>query len=162
MAGQRDLIVGATIAGRNQSEIERSIGFFINVLALRAEIPADITFLEFIQQVRETCLDAYTHQDLPFEKIIEKVKPEREFGRQPLVQMLFNLADTSERLLALPRCDVVKFAPFALAAKYELVLSAPEVDGKIQLNIVYNTELFSESRIIAMLRQFEFLLSQVS
>ena len=162
LAGQRDLIVGATVAGRNQSEIDRSIGFFINVLPLRAKIPTDATFLEFLQQVREICLDAYTHQDLPFEKIVEKIKPEREFSRQPLVQILFNLADTSERHLALPRCDVVKFAPLALAAKYDVVLSAPDIDGKIQLNIVYNPELFSGNWIIAMLRQFEYLLSQIS
>jgi len=160
--GQRDLIVGAAVAGRNHPEIERVIGFFINVLALRAKIPAEITFLKFLHQVRETCLDAYTHQDLPFERIIEEIKPEREIGRQPLVQVLFNLADSAERFLKLPGCEVVKRAPLALAAKYELVLSAPEVDGKIQLNIVYNTELFSERRIAAMLREFEFLLSQVA
>jgi amino acid adenylation domain-containing protein len=161
-SGQLDLIVGAAVAGRNHPEIERLIGFFINVLALRANIPADITFLKFLHQVRETCLDAYTHQDLPFERIVEEVKPERELGRQPLVQVLFNLADIAERLLKLPGCEIVKLAPFVLAAKYELVLSAPEVDGEIQLNIVYNTELFSESRITAMLREFEFLLSQVA
>jgi amino acid adenylation domain-containing protein len=161
-SGQRDLVVGATVAGRNQPEIERSIGFFINVLPLRANIPTDVTFLKFLQQVRETCLDAYTHQDLPFERIIEEVKPEREFSRQPLIQVLFNLADISERRLTLPGCNVAKLAPAALAAKYDIVLSAPELDGNIQLNMVYNPELFSESRIIAMLRQFEFLLSQIS
>jgi amino acid adenylation domain-containing protein len=161
-SGQRDLIVGATVAGRNHPEIERLIGFFINVLPFRVEIPADITFQKFVQQVRETCLDAYTHQDLPFERIVEEIKPERELGRQPLVQVLFNLADIAERFLILPGCEVVKLASFALAAKYELALSAPEIDGKIQLNIVYNTELFCESRIVSMLRELEFLLSQVA
>jgi amino acid adenylation domain-containing protein len=161
-SGQRDLIVGATVAGRNHPEVERLIGFFINVLPLRVDIPADITFQKLVHQVRETCLDAYTHQDVPFERIVEEVKPERELGRQPLVQVLFNLADIAERFLILPGCEVVKLAPSELASKYELVLSAPEVNGKIQLNIVYNTELFSESRVVSMLRELEFLFAQVA
>jgi amino acid adenylation domain-containing protein len=160
--GRFDVTVGATVAGRNRPEIENLIGFFINVLALRMQIFPDRSFLEFLREVREVCLDAYTHQDLPFEKVVEAINPQRELSMQPLFQVLVNLADVSERVLDLPGCDIVKRSLFVPAAKYDIALSAPEIDGKILLNIVYNAELFCESRMAAMLDQLVYLLSQVA
>ena len=97
--GQDDIIVGSTIAGRNRPETDGLIGFFINALALRTDLSGNPTFLELLKRVREVCLDAYTHQDLPFERVVEEINPQRDLSRNPLFQVMFNMADTSERIL---------------------------------------------------------------
>ena len=130
--GQDDIIVGSTIAGRNRSETDGLIGFFINALALRTHLSGNPTFLELLKRVREVCLDAYTHQDLPFERVVEEINPDRDLSRNPLFQVIFNMADTSERTLTLPRCAVTKLSSANPPAKFDIVLHAPEVDGRIE------------------------------
>jgi len=159
--GQDDIIVGSTIAGRNRPETEGLIGFFINALALRTDLSGNPTFLELLKRMREVCLDAYTHQDLPFEKVVEEINPERDLSRNPLFQVLFNMVDTSERILELAGCQTVKLPTSAPEAKFDIVLHAPEVDGKLELAIVYNADLFTDSRISSLLEQFSDLLAQV-
>ena len=160
--GQDDIILGSTIAGRNRPETEGLIGFFINALALRTDLSGNPTFLELLKRVREVCLDAYTHQDLPFERVVEEINPQRDLSRNPLFQVMFNMADTSERTLTLQGCTVTKISSADPSAKFDIVLHAPEVDGRIELAIVYNADLFSERRIINVLNQFTHLLSQVA
>jgi amino acid adenylation domain-containing protein len=160
--GQDDIILGATIAGRDRPETEGLIGFFINALALRTDLSGNPTFLELLKRVRDICLDAYTHQDLPFERVVEEINPQRDLSRNPLFQVMFNMADTSERTLTLPGCTVTKISSADPSAKFDIVLHAPEVDGRIELAIVYNADLFSERRIINVLNQFTHLLSQVA
>ena len=109
------------------------IGFFINALPLHTDLSGDPIFVTSLQRVRELCLDAYTNQDVPFDKIVEEIKPPREPGRNPIFDILFNFADTSERVLTLAGCEVTKLAQFDPAAKFDIVLHAPEVDGKIEL-----------------------------
>ncbi|PYJ20098.1 MAG: non-ribosomal peptide synthetase, partial [Verrucomicrobia bacterium] len=106
--GQEDIVVGSTIAGRNRPELDGVIGFFINALALRTDLSGNPSFIDLLKRVREVCLDAYTHQDLPFEKVVEELNPQRDFSRNPLFQVLFNWADVSERVLTLPGCEIVK------------------------------------------------------
>jgi amino acid adenylation domain-containing protein len=159
--GQTDIIVGSTIAGRNRPETDGLIGFFINALALRMDLSGNPTFPELLKRVREVCLDAYTNQDLPFERVVEEINPQRDLSRNPLFQVIFNMADTSERILNLAGCQIVKLWPSAPEAKFDIVLHAPEVDGRIELAMVYNADLFSEHRIVNMLDQFSYLLSQV-
>ena len=161
--GQDDIIVGSTIAGRNRPETEGLIGFFINALALRTDLSGNPTFLELLKRVREVCLDAYTHQDLPFERVVEEINPQRDLSRNPLFQVMFNMADISERGLEATRgCKVTKLSSADPSAKFDIVLHAPEVDGRIELAIVYNADLFSEGRITNLLDQFIYLLSQVA
>jgi amino acid adenylation domain-containing protein len=160
--GQDDIIVGSTIAGRNRPETDGLIGFFINALALRADLSGNPTFPELLKRIREVCLDGYTHQDLPFERVVEEINPQRELSRNPLFQVMFNLADTSERVLKLAGCQTIKLSPYAPEAKFDIVLHAPEVDGRIELAIVYNVDLFNEHRIVNVLDQFTYLLSQVA
>ena len=160
--GQDDIIVGSTIAGRNRPETDGLIGFFINALALRTDISGNPTFLELLKRVREVCLDAYTHQDLPFERVVEEINPQRDLSRNPLFQVMFNMADTSERTLTLPGCTVTKLSSTDPSAKFDVVLHAPEVDGRMEIAIVYNADLFSEHRIVNILDQFTYLLSQVA
>ena len=161
ISGQEDIVIGSTIAGRNHPETDGLIGFFINALPLRTDLSGEPSFATLLQRVRELCLDAYTNQDVPFDKIVEEVKPQREPGRNPIFDILFNIADISERLLALAGCEVTKFSPSEPAAKFDIVLYAPEVDGKIELAIVYNTALFREERIELLLEQFTSLLAQI-
>ena len=160
--GQEDIIVGSTIAGRNRPETEGLIGFFINALALRTDLSGNPTFLELLKRVREVCLDAYTHQDLPFERVVEEINPQRDLSRNPLFQVMFNMADTSERTLTLPGCTVTKLSSADPSAKFDIVLHAPEVDGRIELAMVYNADLFSEGRIAVMLEQLGCLMPQVA
>jgi amino acid adenylation domain-containing protein len=161
ISGQDDIIIGSTIAGRNHPETDGLIGFFINALPLRINLSCNPKFTTLLHHVREVCLDAYTNQEVPFEKIIEELKPPRHRGRNPLFDILFNIADSAERILALPGCEVTKFSHGEPGAKFDVVLQAPEVDGKIELVIVYNADLFRESRIDLLLEQFAFLLEQL-
>ena len=160
--GEEDIIVGSTIAGRNRPEIDGLIGFFINALALRTDLSGNPTFPELLKQVREVCLDAYTHQDLPFERVVEEINPQRDPSRNPLFQVMVNMTDTSERVLKLAGCQTVKLPTSAPEAKFDIILHAPEIEGKLELAIVYNADLFSERRIINVLDQFTHLLSQVA
>lgn len=160
--GQEDIVVGSTIAGRNRSELDGLIGFFINVLPLRTDLSGNPTFLELVKQVREVCLDAYTHQDVSFEKVVEELNPQRDLSRNPLFQILFNMADTSERTLTLPGCTVTKLSSSGPSAKFDIVIHAPEINGRIELAMVYNADLFSERRVANLLDQFGHLLSQVA
>jgi amino acid adenylation domain-containing protein len=160
--GKEDIIVGSTIAGRNRPEVEGLVGFFINALALRTDLSGNPSFLELLKRVREVCLDAYTHQDLPFERVVEEINPQRDLSRNPLFQVMFNMADVSERGLALKVCKVTRLSSADPSAKFDIVLHAPEVDGRIELAMVYNADLFSEGRITNLLDQFGYLLSQVA
>ncbi|MBM2804326.1 MAG: non-ribosomal peptide synthetase, partial [Deltaproteobacteria bacterium] len=161
ISGQEDIVMGSTIAGRNHPETDGLIGFFINALPLRCDLSGNLSFVTLLQRVRELCLDAYTNQGVPFEKIVEEIKPRREPGRNPIFDILVNIADASERVLTLAGCDVTKLAQVDPAAKFDIVLHAPEVDGKIELAVVYNTALFHEGRITLLLEQFASLLAQV-
>ncbi len=157
---REDIIVGSTIAGRNRPETEGLIGFFINALPLRTDLSGDPSFKVLLERVRETCLDAYTHQDMPFEKIVEELRPSRDPGHNPIFDILFNVADRSERTLTLTGCQVSKLAQSNPDAKFDLVIHAPDVDGKIELAIVYNTALFREVRMALLLEQWANLLAQ--
>jgi amino acid adenylation domain-containing protein len=162
LAGKDDIVIGSTIAGRNHPELEGVIGFFINALPLRTDLSGNPQFVELLHRVREVCLDAYTHQDLPFERLVEELHPQRELSRNPLFQALFNMAEIAERDLQLPGCVITRLHRAAAGAKFDLVFQAPEFGGAIELTLVYNAGLFSESRAQAMLAQWGHLLSQAS
>ena len=94
--GQEDLIVGSPIANRHRQELERLIGFFVNTLAMRTDLSGNPTFKEVLKRVRETALDAYANQDLPFEYLVEQLQPNRDLSHSPLAQVFFVLENTPE------------------------------------------------------------------
>jgi len=164
-SGQEDIIIGSPIANRAQSETENLIGFFLNNLALRSDLSGDPTFREALSRVRQTALDAYANQDVPFERLIEELKPERDLSRTSIFQVYFNLFSFSDRI-DLPDGDSINFVDAWLQSeenlsKFDLTLYAGAGDKKIKLALAYNTDLFAPERMTEMLDQFQHLLSQI-
>ena len=161
LTGQDDVAVGSPIAGRHRAEIEGLIGCFLNTLVLRTQLSGDITFKELLARVREVCLDAYAHQDVPFEKLLEELRPERGLSRTPLFQVFFNMVNVPERVK--PAGLQMEPVPFGdVESKFDLTIYVRETNGSLQFHWVYNTDLFDRERIQEMSRQYEKLLMQIA
>jgi len=146
-AGTEDVAVGSPVANRNRAEIEGLIGFFVNTLVLRSDLGGDPGFAELVRRVRRTCLEAYAHQDLPFEKLVEELQPDRDLSRTPLFQVLFALqnAHDAQAELAGLVCTPVDLG--TETSKFDLNLSLQERGGTINGTIEYNPDLFDEATI---------------
>jgi amino acid adenylation domain-containing protein len=160
-SGQEDIVVGSPIAGRNREEIEHLIGFFINTLALRTNLSGNPTFIQLLKQVKQTALEAYTHQDLPFEKLVEELQPERDLGRNPLFQVMFQFQNTSPARLRMKDLTVSKIETATGTAKFDLMLATAENDGVVECVIEYNTGLFADQTIDRLLKQYATLLKGI-
>lgn len=161
-AGQEDIAIGSPIANRNRTQIEGLIGFFLNTLVLRTDLSGGCTFRELMRRVRETTLEAYGHQELPFEKLLEKLRPGRDLGRTPLFQVFFNMINVEEISLKLTGLQVRPVPAATIHSKFDLTLYAREQNEEIRFNLVYNCDLFKRDRMAEMLRQYERLLLQAA
>jgi len=159
MAGQDDLLVGSPIANRNRREIEDLIGFFVNTLVLRMELGKAPTFREFLAQVRQTTLDAYAHQDLPFERLVEELAPDRDARQSPLVQVLFVLQNAPLPAIELPGLALRALPPEPGAAKFDLSFTLQETDGRLAGALEYDADLFDAATVDRLLAHFETLLA---
>ncbi len=159
--GQEDIVVGSPIANRTRTEIEGLIGFFVNTLVLRSNFSSNPTFKELLAQVRETALGAYAHQDLPFEKLVEELKPERTPSHSPLFQVLFNMAGQGDFNLDLPGLTTERLSFSDAESKFDLTSYVGEQKDEISVNLVYRVDLFSESWITCFLQQYRYLLEQL-
>ncbi len=160
-SGQEDFIIASPIACRNRTEVESLIGFFINTLLLNADLSGNPSFQALLGRVRKIALGAYSHQDVPFEKLIEELNPRRDLSRNPLFQVLFNMLNIEDLNLDL---DGLTVAPIAIAeanSKFDLTLYVKEQDRQIHFDLAYNTDLFAPARMVEMLAQFEQLLTQI-
>lgn len=162
LTGRNDIVVGSPIAGRNRVEIENLIGFFVNTLVFRTQLDGNPTFRELIGRVRETTLGAYANQDLPFEKLVEEIHPERSMHRTPLFQVFFNMVNTASEKLSLPGVSSEVLPGAATDSKFELTLYSRLKPGGVEFNAVYNAGLFSNERIVELLDQYMQLLEQVT
>ncbi|HVT56893.1 MAG TPA: non-ribosomal peptide synthase/polyketide synthase, partial [Thermoanaerobaculia bacterium] len=162
-SGQDDVVVGAPIAGRTRAETEGLIGFFLNTLVLRTDLSGDPGFADLLARVRETTLSAYAHQELPFEKLLEELRPERDLSRTPLFQVLFNMVNVPDRALRLPALSVEGLgSPELLQSKFDMTFYWRESEGRTALRLVYNADLFDAPRMTEMARQLESVLRQAA
>ncbi len=158
--GQDDLLVGTPIANRTRRETENLIGFFVNTLVLRTKIKASSTFRELLEQVRETTLAAYEHQDVPFEKLVQELQPERSLNRNPLFQVLFALQDGGE--LKLSGLELTWMDTQNDIAKFDLSFYISETENGLYTWFEYDTDLFERATILRMLRHFEVLVEKIA
>jgi len=159
---QDDIVVGTPIAGRNRAEVEGLIGFFLNTLVLRTDLSENPTFRELLRREREVTLGAYAHQDIPFEKLLEALRPERDLSRTPLFQVFFNMLNFPKIEMDLPGLTLELLWTPEIESKFDLTLYVEERQDGIHLDLVYRTDLFDQPRMVEMLEQFKFLLSQVA
>ncbi|HSF42931.1 MAG TPA: amino acid adenylation domain-containing protein, partial [Thermoanaerobaculia bacterium] len=163
LTGQEDLTVGTAVANRNRREIEGLIGFFVNALVLRADLSADPTFTEALVQVRETALGAYAHQDLPFEKLVEELAPQRSLAHTPLFQVMLNLQNVPVGTLELPGLTLEPIhVETAESAKFDISLSLEETAEGLVGQWRYNSELFDSSTLARVSRSLEILLAEAA
>ncbi|MFI2612139.1 amino acid adenylation domain-containing protein [Kitasatospora sp. NPDC018619] len=140
---QRDIAVGTVSMGRERSELEPLVGFFVNTLVLRSEVDADLPFTEFLGRVTDTVWDALAHQDLPFDRLVDALRIERDPSRTPLVQAAVVLQNTPAGEVALPGLEVTEFRPPSVSSIFDLTLEFAETaSGELTGTVEYNTDLF--------------------
>ncbi len=156
--GSTDLVVGTPIANRQRTEIEKLIGFFVNTLVLRTDLRRDPPFQELGRRVREVALGAFNHQDLPFEKLVEELRPERSRSHSPLFQVLFNLLNAPMPQVRLAGLTLTPVEVEEDASKVDFTLSVQEVGEGLSVRWLYNTDLFDAATVARMGGHFERLL----
>jgi len=160
-SGQTDIRVGAPIANRNRVETERLIGFFVNTLVLKSELNGLMPVTQLLAQVKQTALDAQSHQDLPFEQLVEALQPERTLSQNPLFQVLFNhhseqLQQRTER--PLPNLQLESLEADSLSAKFDLALDTFDSSEGLHAVLTYAADLFAPSTVERMARHWQNLL----
>ena len=158
---QNDIVVGTPIANRNHPDIENIIGFFVNMLPLRTQISDDETFSSLLEKVRQTALDAYNHQDIPFEQVVNLLQPERDTSHSPIFQVSFALQNNDT---ALPQLDGLSLTPLeadSQTAKYDLTLIMTETNNGLHCTWEYSTDLFWPETIARLHQHFETLLHAI-
>ncbi|RZK74402.1 MAG: amino acid adenylation domain-containing protein, partial [Pedobacter sp.] len=161
-SNQKDICVGSPIAGRSHKAVEGMVGFFVNTLALRSNVDSENEFIELVAQVKSTLLDAYTHQEIPFEKVVDAVVKDRDQSRNPLFQVMFTFQNTPE-MVELRLGDVELNAESFLntTVKFELGFTFKETEDGIFGNVEYSTDLYNIATIHRMVEHFTTLLTSI-
>lgn len=157
--GCDDVVIGTDVANRNDSETAGLIGFFVNQLVLRTSIAGSTSFSALLRRMRTACVDAYAHQDVPFERVVQAVNPPRDASRMPLFQIKLVLQDTPPAVLDLPSLRVTPLTVETDTAKYDLLLTienTPALEGTIE----YATDLYDAPRIARLADRWRTLLEQ--
>jgi amino acid adenylation domain-containing protein len=158
---QNDICIGSPIANRPHRQTEGLIGFFANTLVLRNQIKSEQSFQEFLQQTRQTCLEAYHYQDIPFEFLVEQLKPVRSLSYNPIFQVMFTVENNDSEALNLPGLKIEWLDSSYPFAKFDLSLLALESDGQLNCTWEYATDLFETITIQRMAEHWEVLLQQI-
>ncbi len=164
LTAQDDVVVGTDVAGRNRAETEPLIGFFINQLALRTDLSGNPSLRQLLGRVREVALGAYAHQDLPFEKLVEALNPERNLSYSPLfqVKLVFQNAVDLSQTLQLPGLSVKSLGGETKKAKFDLLLTLTETANGVHGSMEYSTDLFNASTIERILSHFQTTLQNIA
>ncbi len=168
-SGQTDICVGAPIANRTQEELENLIGFFINTLALRSDLSGNPSFVKFLEQVKQTSLDAYSHQSVPFAKVVDSLELSRDMNISPLFQVMFIMRNNKKIMDEIKentilRSDEVEFTMDAsnyVFSKFDLTLIATETEDRLSFIIEYRNDLFSAETIHRMKDHYQLLLRSI-
>ena len=160
-SGQDDIVIGTPPAGRSRLELEGLIGFFVNNLVLRTDLSGNPSFRELLAQVREVALGAYTHQDIPFEKLVEALNPQRDLGRSPLFQVMFVLLSTSDNPLTLNAATVEPLPVDTGTTQFDLTLELSETPHGLTGRVEYATDLFETATIARLIGHFQTLLEGI-
>ncbi|WP_054532742.1 non-ribosomal peptide synthetase [Herpetosiphon geysericola] len=158
---QSDIVVGTPVANRNRQELENIIGFFANTLAIRTDLSDEPSLQTVLQRIRETALNAYSHQDLPFDLLVSEILPERQTNRSPIFQAMLVLQNASRTSLDLPEVQIVPRSVETKSAKFELSLVLYDHGSSIDAWLEYNTDLFKAATIKRMTEQFLQLLANM-
>jgi aspartate racemase len=150
-SGQSDILIGTPVAGRNWLETEPLIGFFVNTLVLRTDLSGDPPFRELLKRVSRVVWEALAHQDLPFEKLVEELQPQRDLNRSPLFQVMFNMVNLAEESIEVRGLTIRDLSFLEDQPKFELILYVTEVGDRIDLNLVYDADLFQAATVSRML-----------
>ncbi|HEX8243326.1 MAG TPA: amino acid adenylation domain-containing protein [Longimicrobium sp.] len=162
LSGRDDVVVGSPIAGRVRREVEGLIGFFVNTMALRTDLSGDPTFAELIGRVRETTLEAYAHQDLPFERVVEELQPERALGRNPLFQVAFVLQNVAMEPVDAPGLRLALEDVDSGTSKFDLLLEMREEGGRLRGNLEFASDLWDADTAARMAALFVRLLEAMA
>lgn len=160
--GQEDIMVGSVIANRNYAEVEDVIGFFVNTLVLRTDLSGDPTFRELLGRTREMCLEAYAHQDLPFEYVVKELQPKRDTTSNPLFQVMFTLQNAPMLAPELPSLSTNLQEIYSGTAQFDLSLEMWETPQGLAGYFEYNIDLFDTSTIARMAEHFQVLLGGIT
>jgi amino acid adenylation domain-containing protein len=156
--GQHDLVVGTAVANRNRLEVEGLIGFFVNTLALRSRLDGEASFAELFAQARETALGAFAHQDLPFEKLVEELRPQRSLAHAPLLQVMLVLQNAPGATLDIPGLTLAPADAVWSGAKFDLTLQLSETTNGIAAFWEYDPDLFDAATVLRLARALQVLL----
>ena len=158
---ESDIVIGCPIAGRTQNQLEPLIGFFVNTLVFRHQLDDSLSFNEFIEQAKQKALDAFNHQGIPFEMLVDSIQPQRSLSHSPLFQILFTLQNNELTTLELPGLTIERLDGANDTAKFDLQLTVAEVEDGAWLNWNYATSLFEHGTIVRMGKIFEVLLRSI-
>jgi amino acid adenylation domain-containing protein len=161
-SGQEDIVIGSPTANRTRTETENLIGFFINMLVLRADLSGNPTFRELLQRVQTSALSAYEHQDIPFEKLVAELRPARLMSQSPLFQVVFHLRNVPERTAEFSNLQMEVLKYDSGTAQLDLGFSLRETADGLEVEVEYNTDLFDAGTIERMLGHFQTLLEGVA
>jgi amino acid adenylation domain-containing protein len=158
--GQEDLIIGSPIANRNHEKLKGLIGFFVNTVVLRSNLGGNPSFLDLLSQIRQVALEAYAHQDLPFDKLVEALKPERDLSYTPLFQVMFAWQNAPQ-LPTIPDITLSEFKVDPQIAQFDLSVSIEKSAEKLIATFEYNTDLFDDTTITRMISHYQNLLTGI-
>jgi len=159
-SGARDIVIGTPTAGRDRTELENLLGCFINLLPLRIDLSGDPSFRQLLARVKEACLGAYAHQDIPFEKIVEEIRPGRDLSREPLFQTMFAFQNAPLPAFRLPGgTDISPFDLESETTRYDLTLFFADLDGALQGRLEFDRDLFFPETIERLAGHFLALLA---